>query len=183
MLDYLAGLVAGDGCITSDRYGRVRIRVFDVSRRFLEDVCVLVETSIGYNCKVHWDGTVWYLSVYSKELAEKLTPRLANPLNRQEWLRGFVDAEGSIYRWVRKGRKVYYQLSITSTNISYIGNVKKALEDLGVEYRVTVTRDMWKPRYRVLISKVGSIRKFLLEVGFRHPLKLEKAYYALCSYY
>ncbi len=77
---------------------------------------------------------------------------------------------------------MYYQLSITNTSVSYVENAKKALEDLGVEYRVTVTRDMWRPRYRVLISKVGSIRKFLLEVGFRHPLKSEKAYYVLRSY-
>lgn|GEM_PF-4200931 len=77
MLDYLAGLVAGDRSITIDQYGRARIRIFDVSKRFLEDISTLITMSLGYNCKIHWDGTVWYLSLYSKELVELLKPRLA----------------------------------------------------------------------------------------------------------
>ena len=36
MLDYLAGLVAEDGYISIDKYGRSRIRIFDSSREFLE---------------------------------------------------------------------------------------------------------------------------------------------------
>ncbi len=178
-LDYLAGLVAGDGNIVVDKYGRSRVRVFDASREFLESVCSAIKAILGYNCRVHWDGTTWYLSVYSKELVEELEPRLVNPVDIKEWLKGFVDAEGSIYEWVRKKSKVYYQVSITNTNIKHIENAEKALRDLEVEYRINVIKDKWKPRYKILVNKVKSLKRFLLEVGFRHPLKAEKARHVL----
>jgi len=53
------------------------------------------------------------------------------------------------------------------------------LKNLEIEYRVAITRDMWKPRYRVLINKRESLRRFLMEVGFRHPLKAERARHIL----
>jgi len=142
----------------------------------------MIKTLMGIGCRVHWDGSVWYLSIYSRELVETLKPRLTDPLNDKEWLKGFVDAEGSIYEWVHKNNKTYYQISITNTNLRYIENVKRVLKGVGIEYRITITKDKWRPRYRVLINKIESIKRFLVEIGFRHPLKAEKANYVLRLY-
>ncbi len=179
-MDYMAGLIAGDGSITLMK-GRARIRIFDSSKQFLEDIKRKL-SKMGIHGTVYWEGSTWCLSLYSTSLWSEIKDRLVNPIDKVEWLKGFVDAEGSIYIWVKKpsGRK-YCQVAITNTNIRFILLASTILDELGVAYRIKVTRDQWKPRWRILISRREAVKKFIYTIGFRHPVRARKAQLCLES--
>jgi hypothetical protein len=168
-VDYLAGLVAGDGNITWSKH---RIRVYDQCRVFLEDIRRLLRDKLGVrNCTIYWDRGAWCLSVYDKELVDNLRRRILHPDNGVDWLKGFVDAEGSIYVWVRKKTKTYYQVSITNTNKQYIRLASKILDNIGIRYRTVTVKDKWKPRIRILINRIKDLNLFLKIIGFRNTCK------------
>jgi len=110
-------------------YARLFSRIYDSSKEFLKCICVMIKTLMVYGCRIHWDSSVWYLSIYSRELVETLKPRLTDPLNDKEWLKGFIDAEGSIYEWVHKNNKTYYQISITNNKKISRGNMQAIYYD------------------------------------------------------
>ena len=168
-LDYLAGLVAGDGNITWSRH---RIRVYDSCRIFLEYVCELCKSDLKIeSCTIYWDRGAWCLSIYDEKLVKELSRKLKKPDNEIEWLKGFVDAEGSVYIWVRKRNKAYCQVSITNTNEDYISLASSILDRIGIKYRIVVVRDKWKPRKRILINRLKDLHLFFKIIGFRNQCK------------
>jgi hypothetical protein len=170
-IDYLAGLVAGDGNITWSRH---MVRIYDQCRIFLENICRLLKDKLRIrNCTIYWDRGAWCLSVYDKKLVDNLRRRILYPDNGVDWLKGFVDAEGSIYVWVRKKRKAYYQVSITNTNKQYIRLASRILDNIGIRYRTVTVKDKWKPRIRILINRIKDLNLFLKIIGFRNTCKIK----------
>ena len=184
----MAGLVAGDGHIDNpDSYGHFRIRIFDKDKDFLEFVRNLITTKLCVLSTIYWEGTCWCLEIYHKQLVNELISLRYNPLHHIDWLKGFVDAEGSIYSWVRKNNKTYYQVCITNTNDKYITLVETSLKLPNIDYRLVERKELdsrTKKFYRkkmVLINRIQSLAKFLEHVGFRYTKKAWKAYSILLS--
>ena len=175
---YVAGLIAGDGTVDfPDSHGHYRARIFDSSRAFLEALSREFNARIGLRPTVYWEGSCWCLEIYGKQVVASFLERLRKPKHELEWLKGFVDAEGSVYLWVRKRDRKYYQISITNSNRQYIEAVTLCLKKLGIAHRARKRRELDKRtnkiyvKYDVLINRKSSIVLFLKLVEFRHPVK------------
>ena len=178
---YLAGLAAGDGYFDlPDKYGHYRLRIFDKDKDFLKYVQGLVNNSnLPLLTTIYWEGTTWCLMVYgNKDILFELHNLSLNPEHSLDWLKGFVDAEGSIYTWVKKDDKTYYQISITNTNLKYLKIATNTLDKLGIKYRIVLKNEYDRRTNKIysktviLINRVKSVKEFLTTVGFRHLGKL-----------
>ena len=96
LLQYLAGLVAGDGQLEPKR-----ITITDASREFLETVGYYISKYLEVEPHIHKrsDANAYYLRVYSVYLIRVLEKVLQQLYERPtiNYIRGFFDAEGGIY--------------------------------------------------------------------------------------
>ena len=135
-LAYLGGLARGDGTVrcgkTNIKTGKVdnriryEIRIYDEDQTFLENLRKIYGGNIGHN------GDSYMLSIYNKEMTEKLTFYLNPPINDLEgmraWIAGFFDAEGCVCLRQDKIDEVI----ITNTDGALLQKLKDFLLCVGV---------------------------------------------------
>ena len=97
VMEYLAGLVTGDGQVETKR-----ITITDSEKEFLEKVAELISRHMGLKAILHKrsDFNAYYMRIYSKELASRIG-KIINELKSRptlNFIRGFFDAEGSVYK-------------------------------------------------------------------------------------
>ncbi len=174
-VEYLAGLVAGDGQLE-----RKRITITDANREFLEEVSHYIQKYLGITSYIHKRSNVnaYYLRLYSTSFVRTLqqVERQLYEKPTINYIRGFFDAEGGVYV-ESYGQKKYIVIEITSGDPIVLANIQSALYDRciyaytrRVEY---VDRRPGRGRrymiYRLRVKRRSSVARFLVKVGLRHP--------------
>jgi len=87
---------------------------------------------------------------------------------KKEWIRAFFDCEAYV------GKKI---IQVQSVNNEGLGQIKKILKEFNIDskiYRYERKNKNWNANYLLCIMKKDSKRRYLKEIGFNHPIKLEK---------
>ncbi len=171
--EYLVGLIIGDGQIEQKR-----ITITDSSDEFLKNVAKIVRKYLGVNVTLHKRGDVnaYYMRIYGKDFVENMK-RLIPALKGRptiNFIRGFFDAEGTIYR---EGK--YIVIEINQHDGPIIANLSIALRDRCIysyiRYQEYLDKRRGKiyTRYILRIKRKTSAYRFLTKVGLRHPKHLK----------
>jgi len=180
--EYLAGLIIGDGHIDNpDKYGHYRLRIFDNAKGFLEKLSSNIFLR-HYKLKpsIYWEGSCWCISIYGKEFIKYIEDLIDKNKNRcsLDFIRGFFDAEGSIYIGVRKKNKAYLNISLTSKNPEILARIKKTLEKHDIKSTIATnvyldkrTRKIYS-KYRLIIRRKIDVSRFINLIGIRNPKHL-----------
>ncbi len=167
-LEYLAGLVLGDGQIESKR-----ITVTDEYREFLSEVKKRVEKylSLTPTLKRRNDANAWYMRVYSVDLVKTLKSLINKLYERPtlNFIRGFFDAEGTIYN-----DSGYWVIEISQKDPVIIANLSNGFRDRCM-YGYIKRREYYDKRrgknyvkYVLVLKRKSTVYRFLTRVGLRH---------------
>ncbi len=161
---YLAGLIVGDGTI--ERY---RIDIYDKNEKFLE----MVEKAIIHKffknyvsrTKIEYRKHVnnYRLRIYSKYFVEIIKPLCTNIAINYDFIRGFFDAEGSI--WYTPN----IIAEITNKNRKILEEIQALLKKHKINSKIHKDRSTYKLR-------ITSMRRFIEVIGIRHPRHILKIY-------
>ena len=177
-IDYLAGLVLGDGDLYYRRSkNEYRIRISDSSREFLEMISIFVEKLLGINVRIyrHSKYKCFILVIYNKELYHRIVKRIEKNLREPTiaFIRGLFDAEGGVNKSVNKVIRIHF----TNKDRRIINIVSKTLEELGVKHYITKAGNN---KYKIFICNKRNTLKFLYLVKTLHP-KITLKYLNLVS--
>ncbi len=167
-LEYLAGLVLGDGQIESKR-----ITITDEYYEFLSEVKRKAEQylSLKPSLKKRSNVNAWYMRLYSTNLVKTLKPLISKLYERPtlNFIRGFFDAEGTIYN-----DSGYWVIEITQKDPIIIANLSNSLRDRCM-YGYIKRREYYDKRrgksyvkYVFVLKRKSSVYRFLTRVGLRH---------------
>ncbi len=161
---YLAGLIVGDGTI--EKY---RIEIYDKNNEFLEMVekavikkffeKYITRTKIEYRKHVN----NYRLRIYGKRFVEEIKPLCENIIINPDFVRGFFDAEGSI--WYNPN----IIAEITNKNKEILEEIQRLLRQYKINSKIHKDRTTYKLR-------ITSMRKFIEIIGLRHPRHILKIY-------
>ena len=169
-IEYLAGLVYGDGQI--EKY---RITITDQYKEFLDEVAKRIKDLMEVEPKLHrrkgYD--VWYMRIYGKDVVEtirnKISELYGNPTTN--FIRGFFDAEGTIY--IDNG---YIIIEFDQKDPAILANIANSLYDRCIYTRIR-RREYFDKRpnknklyvkYELRIKRKTSVYRFLNKIGLRH---------------
>ncbi len=164
-VDYLCGVVFGDGDLLYDKRRGYRIRITDSSVNYLEMLrqflsnCFSVRSRI-YRHKKHlaYQLVIWRKDVY--QLVSEKTPRLlAKPTCA--FVAGIIDAEGG----VNKTKHGLYRLYITNKDKRAIDAVARIFNEIGVRYYLSYDNR----RYRLYIHGIDRVKTVLKYLPVIHP--------------
>ena len=143
------------------------------------------------------------LTFYSKQLVEYLTNEMGLPANKgkclrakipkqifSDWelakktLRGLIDTDGSVFVSDKRGAPRYPSIEFTTTSKILAVQVKTLLSENG--FRVA---NIWSycsklskhDTYKVPLNGRDNLTKWINEIGFSNPYKLERATKALAN--
>ncbi len=171
-LDYLTGLVLGDGYLYHYRKeGKYYVRITDESRDFLEMLKNEL-LKIGIRSHIYRQGqkNAYTLEISNKELyyTIKLRTRQLLESPTPHFVAGLIDAEGSL----QKPRKGSIRIAITNTKPELLHPIVKILQTIGINAEVKPygkAKHGEKQRYRVVIYGKENIEKTLQAIPLRHP--------------
>ena len=161
---YLAGLIVGDGSI--EKY---RIDIYDKNEKFLQMVekavvkkyfnNYITRTRIEYRKHVN----NYRLRIYGKQFVEIIRNLCENITVNHDFVRGFFDAEGSI--WYNPN----IIAEITNKNKEILEEIQELLRQHKINSKIHKDRTTYKLR-------ITSMRKFIETIGLRHPRHILKIY-------
>ena len=178
--EYMMGLIYGDGQIETKR-----LTITDSNVVFLKQVAELIHNYWKLKPKIHkrTDANAYYMRIYSvvkvKEIKDNIHAFVDKPTI--DFIRGFFDAEGFVYI-EQPWRKKYVVIGLSSTNSTVMANIQAILYDHFI-YAYTQAKRYYdrRPRkektykiYMLRIKRQSSVKKFLEEVGLRHPRHIVK---------
>ena len=174
LLNYLAGLIAGDGDLYYRKgKGEYRIRISDSSREFLESVSELIRKTLHINTRIYRHGryNCFILTLYSKNLFFEVQKRISANIENPSiaFARGLLDAEGG----VSKSAKGPIRIHFTNKDLRLINSYVRVLDRLGIRYYITKSG----PKYKVFVQNKENTRKLILMLNPLHPkirLKYQK---------
>ena len=142
------GIILGDGRIDyPDKYGHYRLRVFDADKEFLEMLRYnILWQQYRLQANIFWDGSCWYISIYGKKNIKHFYESIINKNKLRytlDFIRGFFDAEGSVYIGVAKRGKKYLTISLTNKDRSVLEYIKDTLEKYGI-YSSIVKKNIFR---------------------------------------
>jgi len=166
LLDYLAGLVVGDGDLYHrKRKGEYRIRISDSSKEFLESVSKLIRKTLSINTKIykHRKYNCFILTMYSKNLFFELRRRITANIEKPSiaFVRGLLDAEGGVSKSVRGSIRIHF----TNKDVRLINSYVRVLNNLGIKYYVTKTGS----KYKVFVQNKENTCKLISMLNPLHP--------------
>ena len=170
-LNYLAGLVYGDGSLYHyKKNGEYFTYVYDNDREFLEEVGELVKKALGVSytvVKPSRKKNYYRLQFTSKKIFDYVRWLIGERPKKptKNFVRGFLDAEGTLYV-DKKGRIV---LEIANRNKEIIDAVAKWLNRKGIRCTVTKHRDRKGITYKVRIRGWENIRNTIDLLDPLHP--------------
>ncbi|MEW6295595.1 MAG: LAGLIDADG family homing endonuclease [Candidatus Diapherotrites archaeon] len=141
------------------------------------------------------------LRFYSKEVVERLIKKFSLPFNlgkcykvkipdviASDWgllrhtIRGIADTDGSVFTANKPGSPNYPSIEITTTSRFLASQLRNILNKQGFKvakiwgYKSKVSR---YPAYKIPLNGRKNLEKWLKEIGFSNPYKLNKALNAL----
>lgn len=172
-LEYLAGLVAGDGTFHySKGDGSYRVTIADSDRAFLEHIRAKTYESLGYSGYIYKipGKNAWALRYTRKALytalLEKIPMLLLSPT--LDFAAGIIDAEGSL----QKPRRGSLRIVVVNTKVELLEAVRKALEPIVPELKIRPygkPKGKEKQRYRLIIYGKENVQKVLATTPLQHP--------------
>ncbi len=161
---YLAGLIVGDGTI--EKY---RVEIYDKNEKFLKMVekAVIKKYFENYvsRTRIEYRRNVnnFRLRIYGKQFVETIKPLCINAIVNNDFIRGFFDAEGSI--WYNPN----IIAEITNKNKEILEKIQTVLNKYKINAKIHKDRTTYKLR-------ITSMRRFIEVVGLRHPRHILKIY-------
>lgn len=173
--NYIAGLIAGDGHLESQR---PRIVIASSNQCYVAYITKLLN-DLNLRFSVFYDAsaTVWKVACYSKDFHTKLiecydipsgnkscTMRAPRVQSTQimNFLSGLYDAEG----WPEIDRKKYLRIRIKMKNRDVSAFIFRSLQERG--FRTTM-HDKGDGSFVVNVGKRESVKRFLDEFTLLHP--------------
>ena len=177
-LNYLAGLVAGDGTLYYYRRNHEYFTyVYDNNRKFLETIGRMVSSvaKVKYTIvKPSKTQNYYRLQFTCKKIFDEIKQRMkdkrAKPV--KAFIRGFIDAEGSLI--MRKDGSI--ELVIASTDRELMKRMSKWLTKRGFKNIITKHRGKGnrKPIYAIRIRGWIYVERLIQEVKPLHPKIVQK---------
>ena len=172
MLDYIAGLVVGNGHLY--RYakeGKYYVRISDRNREFLEKVRkMLGELGVRSHIYKITSKNCYVLEFTRKELFYEISKRMKQRLRRPtiDFVRGIVDAEGSL----QVPRQGSVRITISNTSLEVLESVNSVLKKVGFSSKIVKygkPRPGEKQRYRIVIYGRRNVEAFIEKIKPLHP--------------
>ena len=190
---YVSELIKGDGHITPNFWTITFVNkenaLIKYVEKFFKDLGIK-KTQISLTKRKN----VNFLTIRSSVLAHIFNKILDNPAGKKRELkisnfilsnkklsisavRGAFDAEGSV---TFTGSR---RISITSNSKNWLNQIKKILETLRIESRITEDKSKREtPIYRILIFHKSNLKKFLKIIAPLHPKRKERLNEILGNY-
>ncbi len=187
-LNYLSGLVAGDGSLYYyERNKEYFTYVYDNNRDFLDKVGQLIQKTVKVSytiVKPSKTKNYYRLQFTSKRVYEYVKKLLKERPKRptKNFVRGLIDAEGSLY--IDRKNRIVLQIGLTNRELAE--SIYKWMLKHG--YRVTFTayvdkRPNRRKMYKVYVRGWANIERLMNELNPMHPklyqkflsLKMERA--------
>ncbi len=199
----LIGAIIGDGHIHKKppKYYVGITGHTETDKEYFKTLSNLIEITWQKNPQVIARDGGLRLRFYSKEIVQRLTNYFALPFNfgkcykvkipfvvASDWnhvkhtIRGIVDTDGSVFTANKPGSPNYPSIEITTTSKFLAEQIKQILIKQG--FRVA---KIWSYKsknskaltYKVPLNGKFNLRKWVKEIGFSNPYKLERAINAL----
>ena len=172
-LNYLAGLIAGDGDLYYRRSkGEYRIRVSDSSKEFLTSLSNLINKSLGIRARVykHHKYNCFILVIYNKKLYYEILRRIESNINLPtiEFARGLLDAEGGI---TKSGKKGVVRIHFTNKQYRLVKSFTTVLDKLGIKYYLTRSGS----KFKVFIQNKTNVCLTIKTLKPTHPKIIKQA--------
>lgn len=178
-LAYVLGVIFGDGCVTYYRkqnsyriYLRCTDKEFAKSFKYaLESIGLHPSTVTLVKPRTERKKAVWRVEAQSKLFYkwfralsfEKLKLFLKTKELKREFIRGFYESEGCLYRG--QGGTGSWYIGVCNTNLDLIKLVKSILADLGFSFPAWISRRAGrKPLYVIQTGKFDNVVRFLQEI-------------------
>ena len=163
-LEYISGLVYGDGCLE-----RFRVEIYDGSLEFLNAVIEeVVKELTSYGVKSYWVEErkkyhCFRLRIYGKYFTEVVRDSIPELRERVTipFTQGLFDAEGSIWR----NPNIVAEVTVGDSQV--LQGIKAFLQAYGINSKMRKDRTTYKLR-------ITSMSKFLHLVGLRHPKHISR---------
>ena len=170
-IDYLAGLVFGDGSLYYDPWSRMYyIYVYDRSRDFLEKVAEYVRKHIDTRIRKLKNKNSYELRLSGVRLYTMIMNSIEKNISSPSiwFIRGLLDAEGSLY-YDKYHRK--FILEISNINNELLKKIKNVLKEYG--FKSYLIRNKRKPPrhdiYKIRIKGNEEITSLLNMFKPMHP--------------
>jgi len=178
-LAYVLGVIFGDGCVTCYRKrNSYRIYLRCTDKEFAESFrCALKSIGLRPSSvrlakpRTEKKKAVWRVEAQSKLFYEwfrtlnfdELKLFFMTKEQKREFIRGFYESEGCLYKG-SSGKRNWY-INICNTNGDLIELVRSILADLGFLFPVGISRRAGrKPLYIIRTGRFDSVVRFLQEI-------------------
>ena len=173
-LNYLAGLVYGDGSIYYyKRNNEYFVFVYDENYEFLRRVGEEIRRALGVNYSIvkptkrHNYYRLQFTSKRVYDYVRELLMKRPRSLTKN-FVRGIIDAEGTLF--VDSKGRIAFELGMT--NYTIIARIRKWLKARGIHATLTVHRDKRpgrRPIYKLHIRGWDNVEYFISYMKPLHP--------------
>jgi len=198
----LIGAIIGDGHIhikhSKYYFGLTGNKITD--KEYYSKLTKMIEEVWGKKTKVFESGRGLRIRIYSKMIVQRLTNIFSIPFNKgkcfrvkipgeflndfdngKHMLRGIMDTDGSVFTSNKPGSPNYPSMEITTSSFVLANQIRALL--VRQNYRVANVRGTSSKRknivYKVGIYGKKNLKKWIDEIGFSNPVKLNRANFAL----
>lgn len=180
---YIAGLVAADGNLSSSENS---VSIYTNNLKFARMIKKILRDLTGKKVEIYQSKGALKVFIFDKHLHSLLNQKYGIPIGKKsntlsfpenlsrknaiEFIRGYVDGDGSIYLDKRKRRnkiQYYPRVEVASQSKQFLDDMKYYLEKLNINCG-SITKGRRIFRFRIYSSNV---QNFVDIVGFRHPGK------------
>ena len=180
---YIAGLITADGNLSSKESS---VSIYTNNQKFAKLIRTMLKKMTKNKVSLYRSKGAIKVFVFDKHLYLTMNRKYGIPIGKKsltilfpedlteketiEFIRGYVDGDGSIYLDKRKRRnkvQIYPRIEIASQSKQFLESMIKHIEKFHIHCgTVTIGRRTF--RFRIYSSNV---KPFVDRIGFRHPDK------------
>lgn len=184
-ISYLSGLISGDGNIQ-----KYFTRIVDEHKENLICVDSILKEQFSLPTKLRKEyDKKWLLEINSRIITEFFNKVLEIPIGsknkieiptlikesrpeiKHAYIKGWMDAEGSVEQWFKTKDKWYPRICFKVKNKEIWEWITKELQILNIHISKFIDKE---ESYRFQISRAESINLYFKHIGFFYPTKLNK---------
>jgi len=196
----LVGVIMGDGYIYSN-YGTHQVGIVgspETDREYFEKIKELIKKIWDKEVRIKIGGRGLRIIISSKEIAQLLINNFDIPSGKKsdkificdriakDWdltkhaIRGLVDTDGSVFVSKKPGVEKYPTIELNTTSKKLAMQLKEILESQGFRVtkiwgRIPKGQEHCLTEYKVCLNGQNNLKKWINEIGFSNPYKLERA--------